>query len=338
MADDVTLPGTGAVVASDDVNGKQYQWVKLDGGGNGQSEPISGTTDFGLMVDPSRPPNNRVSSETLGADDDAVTINAQGSSVVMWVLIGPNDLDGTLYFEASHDDENWAQIDVVSITDLGTPFASLAVSSSTAEGYFIFMGYSQVRVRVETYNSGSAEVRLAASVSSSHVQIAGAVTVTDNGNPVAVEPTAVRSATLPSPVAGSGASSYADTYGRQLVTTIPAAEFISKSFNATTAQTGAVIWDPGTGQKIAVTSAVLNIYGTTAGRVILWFGDNGDTTYTAGTDQLLFAASATPSGDERQVVFCPASPVFCNTVNRELHITTDANVSVDVAVHGYELE
>lgn len=39
MPDNVTLPGTGAVVASDDVGGVQYQYVKLDLGGNGASAP-----------------------------------------------------------------------------------------------------------------------------------------------------------------------------------------------------------------------------------------------------------------------------------------------------------
>ncbi len=40
MADNVTLPGTGAVVATDDVGGVQFQAVKLDLGGNGVSSPL----------------------------------------------------------------------------------------------------------------------------------------------------------------------------------------------------------------------------------------------------------------------------------------------------------
>jgi hypothetical protein len=43
MADDVTLPGTGAVVATDDVGGKQYQRIKLDLGGNGLADPAVGS-------------------------------------------------------------------------------------------------------------------------------------------------------------------------------------------------------------------------------------------------------------------------------------------------------
>lgn len=43
MADNVTLPGTGAVVASDDVGGVQYQYVKLDLGAGGASAPVAGS-------------------------------------------------------------------------------------------------------------------------------------------------------------------------------------------------------------------------------------------------------------------------------------------------------
>jgi hypothetical protein len=45
MADNVTLPGAGDVVASDDVGGVQYQRVKMDIGGDGVSVPLVGWTD-----------------------------------------------------------------------------------------------------------------------------------------------------------------------------------------------------------------------------------------------------------------------------------------------------
>lgn len=43
MADDVTLPGVGAKVATDDVGGSQYQKIKLDVGGDGASVPVVGS-------------------------------------------------------------------------------------------------------------------------------------------------------------------------------------------------------------------------------------------------------------------------------------------------------
>ncbi len=129
----------------------------------------------------------------------------------------------------------------------------------------------------------------------------------------------------------------ADVFGRQLTAHIDATMFISKSFNATTTQTGIDVWTPASGKRIAVTSVVIGTYGTTAARIILWFGDNADTTYTAGTDQVLVAFSAAPSATSKPgLVFTPATPVFCLTADRELHITTDAGISIDVVVHGYE--
>ncbi|MCA3509226.1 MAG: hypothetical protein IOC80_00140 [Rhodobacter sp.] len=44
MTDNVTLPATAEVVATDDVGGIHFQRVKLDGGGNGLSAPIMGYT------------------------------------------------------------------------------------------------------------------------------------------------------------------------------------------------------------------------------------------------------------------------------------------------------
>ena len=44
MTDNVTLPATAEVVATDDVGGVHFQYVKLDGGGNGLSAPIMGYT------------------------------------------------------------------------------------------------------------------------------------------------------------------------------------------------------------------------------------------------------------------------------------------------------
>lgn len=41
MADDVTLPGTGAVIATDDVGGRQFQVVKLAVGGSGVAQELS---------------------------------------------------------------------------------------------------------------------------------------------------------------------------------------------------------------------------------------------------------------------------------------------------------
>lgn len=118
--------------------------------------------------------------------------------------------------------------------------------------------------------------------------------------------------------------------------TMPATQ-IHKAVNVTTTQTGTDVWTPGGGLRIAVTSLVIGSYGTTAGRVILWFGDNADTTYTAGTDQVLVAASFAPSATAKPgLVYTPSTPILCTTADRELHLTTDAGISLDITVEGYE--
>lgn len=59
MADNVAVsPGAGVIVASDDCSGVQYQRVKLDGGQDGLTAPILGTTAQGLLVDVSRVQGN----------------------------------------------------------------------------------------------------------------------------------------------------------------------------------------------------------------------------------------------------------------------------------------
>lgn len=110
-----------------------------------------------------------------------------------------------------------------------------------------------------------------------------------------------------------------------------------KSANYTTAQTGAAIWTPGAGKKIAITHLSIGTYDTTAARLILWFGASGDTTYSAGTDQLVFAASFAPSASGYPgAILQPASPILSATADYVLRITTDAALDVDIAVYGYE--
>lgn len=158
----------------------------------------------------------------------------------------------------------------------------------------------------------------------------------DSGNPVKIGMKAANA--LPTAVANADrANALSDLWGRQMVTHIDPAQQVWKSANYTAQQTGAAIWDPTAGKKIAITSIVIGSYGTTAARLILWFGANGDTTYSAGTDQLVLAASFTPSTSATPgAVFTPPVPIFCTTADHELHITTDAALSVDVAVYGYE--
>ncbi len=158
----------------------------------------------------------------------------------------------------------------------------------------------------------------------------------DSGNPVKIGFEALNA--LPTAVSSADrANGISDLWGRQLVSHIDPAMQINKTVNYTSTQTGATVWTPTSGKKIAITSVVIGSYGTTAARLILWFGDSGDTTYSAGTDQAIVLASFAPSATVTPgLVFSPAVPIFCTTANREVHITTSAGMSVDVVIYGYE--
>ena len=117
----------------------------------------------------------------------------------------------------------------------------------------------------------------------------------------------------------------------------PPAAQVKKSYNTTSQQTGADVWSPASGKKIRVSNLIIGTYGTTAGRLILWFGANADTTYSEGTDEALFKASFAPSATAKPGAVVTFTPPFeAGTADHELHITTDAALSVDIVVVGYE--
>lgn len=160
----------------------------------------------------------------------------------------------------------------------------------------------------------------------------------DSGNPVKIGGKAASA--LPTAVANADrADVLTDLFGRQLVAHIDPAMQIRKSFNATTTQTGVAVWTPASGKKIAITSVQIGAYGTTAARLILWFGNQSgpDTTYTEGTDPVVIKQSFAPSANGFPgLVYTPAVPFFSPTADDVLRVTTDAAMSVDIVVTGYE--
>lgn len=158
----------------------------------------------------------------------------------------------------------------------------------------------------------------------------------DSGNPLKVGFKGVNA--LPTAVATNDRTNgISDLFGRQLVGHIDPTMQVWKGVNYTTTQTGTAIWTPAGGKKIAITRLIISSYATTAGRVILWFGAGGDTTYTAGTDQLVTAISFAPSANSKPGVVENMTPaIFAATADNILRITTDANISLDITVYGYE--
>ncbi len=178
-------------------------------------------------------------------------------------------------------------------------------------------------------------------INNTSLPIAGDVAhdAADSGSPVKVGAKAANA--LPTAVAnGDRTNNISDLFGRQLFSHIDPAMQVAitkTAFNATTTQTGGAMWTPASGKKIALTSLTIGTYGTTAARVIIWFGASGDTTYNSGTDQAVVIASFAPSATVKPgLVFTPAVPVFCNNADYILRITTDAGISIDVTFNGYE--
>lgn len=298
MADDITLNAGsgGSVVATDEITSRHFQKVKLVTGADGTANDVDPTSN-GLPV--SGP-----------AAHDAPIV---GNPIVMGghaKAAAPADVSADGDVTKAWFLPNGAQATVLTA-------AGALIGGDATNG--IDVDVTRVTGTVTTATAGD-------------VAHDGG----DSGNPVKVGFKA-RNA-FPTAVSNNDrADGSSDLWGRQMTTHIDPAQQITKAFNATSTQTGTDVWSPTSGKKIAVTSVVIGTYATTAARIILWFGDNADTTYTAGTDQLLLAFSAAPSSTSKPgLVFTPAVPIFCTTADRELHCTTDAGISIDIVVHGYE--
>lgn len=106
----------------------------------------------------------------------------------------------------------------------------------------------------------------------------------------------------------------------------------------TTQQTGAAIWTPTAGRRFAVTDFTISTGGSTAGVVTLWQGASADTTYTVGTDPVVFRGEFAPSANARPgVVKQFAVPFVSSTVDHLLRITTSTAMTLYVQVNGYEI-
>jgi hypothetical protein len=109
---------------------------------------------------------NRAASGALGALNDAVTVAGEGSGAINWE-VDTGTLSGTVVFEATLDDTNWFAIDAIRID--GTIITS--ITSFPDRGALTSSGYSQVRLRVSVYTSGTSNGRVEASVGTGVVRL-----------------------------------------------------------------------------------------------------------------------------------------------------------------------
>lgn len=167
MADNTILSiGTGGdTIATDDIGAIKYQRVKLVEGADGVNDgDISAANPL-----PVEQPNKKASG-ALGALNAAVSASGQGSGVIHWE-IDVGTLVGTVVFEATLDDANWFAINAIRIGG-----AIISSTSSFADrGALDCAGYSQVRLRVSIYTSGTSNARLEVSKGSAIVRLGQAL-------------------------------------------------------------------------------------------------------------------------------------------------------------------
>lgn len=125
-------------------------------------------TDYGLVTRPLL--NNRTASGALGALNAAVTLAAEGMGAVNWE-IDTGTLVGTVVFEATLDDTNWFAINAMRVD--GTIISSTTTFAD--RGVLTSNGYSQVRLRVSAFTSGTSNGRLEGSLGASTVRLGQAL-------------------------------------------------------------------------------------------------------------------------------------------------------------------
>jgi len=326
MADNVTIDNGANPdfdAATDDIAGKHYQYVKLVDGTPDSTAKIQGTEANGLEVDVTRIAAGTKIQLTDGTSDATVRNLAANDALNVAIVDG----------SGAHV-TSFAGSGGSSATD-GSAFTPDTTAATTMMGF-----YQSTPSALTSGDVGAIGVddqrRVKVKLDASSLDVAH--DTADAGDPALIGMRAQSS--LPASVANNDrARAISDLKGRQLVSHIDPAQQVWKNFNATTTQTGSIIWNPAAGAKIAITHFTIGTYGTTSARLIMYFGADADTTYDGGTDQLVFAASYAPSTTAKPgTVVCPAVPIFAATVDHSLHITTDAAMSVDVAVYGYEFQ
>jgi hypothetical protein len=114
---------------------------------------------------------------------------------------------------------------------------------------------------------------------------------------------------------------------------------INKYYDAVTTQTGSAMWIPATDKKIVITGWNLSIGGTTGGVVTLFMASSADTTWTSGTDPVLFRGAFAPTANSKPgIAIGTMSPPFVSpTGGHYLRITTDAAITLYAQFFGYEI-
>ena len=160
MADNITLPGTAAVVATDDVGGVQYQVVKLDLGGNGLSVPVA---DSIPTHEPPLVVTGQAAQTAIVNNILTTTAGTAGTSVSGFrcasVQVVSTGTAGTYIFEQSNDSVNWIALPVFNAALVtGVPITAAITATASAIIYTFPLRCLFVRLRiVSTITGGSVQ-------------------------------------------------------------------------------------------------------------------------------------------------------------------------------------
>lgn len=141
MADDVTLPGTGDIIAADDIGGKKYQQVKVEFGADGartavtDSAPLPVKTEIMTSATLTEDGENMDSTSTETAALDCSKARRVGVQVV-----GSTGTHATHVVEVrgSVDDTNYyalgCEVTGEGIAEIETACTKIKAKVKTAEG------------------------------------------------------------------------------------------------------------------------------------------------------------------------------------------------------------
>jgi hypothetical protein len=156
VADNLTLPASGSVAATDDIAGVHYQRMKLVDGTLDSTAAIPGDATDGLVVNPKRPNRGTLSTGTITGTTSvtAAVADAAGAGVVVF-----GTYSATLTFEASIDNgTTYIPIQGQQI-DNGVVTTAPGALVNTARGWeFGTSGMTHVRVRCTAFTSGTVNV------------------------------------------------------------------------------------------------------------------------------------------------------------------------------------
>ena len=148
MADNITLPGSGSVAATDDVSGVHFQKVKLDLGGDGATAPVSGSVPTsGDVAHDAADSGNPVKMGGKAYTGTPGAVSADGDRVNAW--FNTRGAQATFYADANGN--------VPSLVDGSEDAVSTSVFGQTTRDFLLgYNGTNWDRVRVA--NTGRLQV------------------------------------------------------------------------------------------------------------------------------------------------------------------------------------